>query len=175
MRFSIHVGNGRHHHHHHHHHHRLPHRRRNYSGGHGVNVSPGFKLFLCVVTFVIGLAIILFVNYRSNSEKNFIETSGIVVDYYVTYDYDSGYLYSEIVEFYVDGKKYIAQVDSSSSIPKHIGASMDVKYNPSNPNDVRVGGKREDIILYGIGGVFFVAGFLCVISCLKDRSKAKEE
>ena len=51
----------------------------------------------------------------------------------------------------------------------------DKPYNPSNPNDVRVGGKREDIILYGIGGVFFVAGFLCVISCLKDRSKAKEE
>jgi hypothetical protein len=126
------------------------------------------KFFVGLLFFVIGIAIFFFVDRASVSQKDFVKTYGIVVDYYEKYDND-GYTYSEIVEFEVDGQMYTCQASSSSSIPRHVGSEMEVIYNPKNPKDARVGVERDNLMLRIIGGVFGLAGLLSVFVGVKEK------
>lgn len=174
MRFSVHFGGGHHnhrhyhrpHHHYHHHHH----------GGGGIVISSSKGMIIMgVIILIIASALLFAGNHFANSTEGFIKTEGYVVDYHERWDSDSGYMYSEIVEYTVNGKTYTKSSSSSSTYPKSIGSKMTVEYNPRNPNDAVVGGTTRNIMIYVIGGIFALVGVFILVKGIKNGLTSKEE
>ena len=160
MRVSVHIG-GRNS--HHHKERRVPrnyhrHHRNNYSGGGGVS-SPKAGIIIGIV-FILFAALFGFLTYNNDMKrKDYIVTSGYVVDYYEKWDSSSGqYLWAEIVEYNVDGKVYEVTSSSSSSSPLPYGSRVNVYYNPVNPGVSVVNQKSNSIIMYVFCGIFGVVG-----------------
>ena len=179
MGFSIHIGGGGHHrppHRGHRHYHRPHHHHHHYHSGGGIVISSP-KGMIIMGIFVLAIAIMLFFvgNHFVNSTEGFIKTEGYVVDYHETWDHESGYMYTEIVEYTVNGQTYVKSSTSSSTHPKSIGSKMTVEYNPMNPKDAVVGGASRNIMIYVIGGVFGVVGLLVLIKGIKNGLASKDE
>ena len=168
MRVSFHIGGRpqRHRHHHRHYHHRRHHHHIHH--GPATPVGSGGRIVFGIITIIIAF-VVLFIGYRNQTRtEDFITTQGVVVDYHEKYDYDSGYLYSEIVVYEVDGVKYEHSSGSYSNIPRVIGSYMEVKYNPLNPKDAVVGSVSQNIFIYVIGGVFGLVGVILIFTGAKS-------
>ena len=133
-------------------------------------------------TIIAGLFIIIFaafcgfLGYKNQTRTNsFIQTTGIVVDYQETWSDESGYLYSEIVEFNVNGITYVCTSKSSSNYPKIIGSSMEVKYNPLNPKDAVAGSTSDSIVVYIICGVVGFAGIILIFKGIQGGTETIRE
>lgn len=138
------------------------------SGRGGVQSSSKSAIIIGIV-FLLFTALFGFIAYNdANKTKNYIEISGRVVDYYDKWDSSSGqYLYSEIVEYIVDGKVYEITTSSSSSVPLPFGSRVNVYYNPVNPGVAVVNKKSNTVIIYVFCGIFGVAGIAVLFSGIK--------
>lgn len=183
MRVNIHLGGGhrggpkrkekrvpRNHHHHHYYNHRS-------SRGSGITLTSGKgKFFFGLLFAAIALLFGFIVYSNDNKTKGYIEISGYVIDYNDRWDSSSGqYLYSEIVEYTVDGKVYECVSSSSSNIPLPYGSKVKVYYNPINPSVAVVNQKSSNVIAYVICGVIGAAGILIMFSGVKSLITGSDE
>lgn len=132
-------------------------RRRRGSGKVTVINKPWQSLLFCLIFLVVGIGLIIY-GINSNAtlkEKSarFIETQAIVVDY----DYNSDGLAAIVVEYEVNGNKYLKTSSSSSSSPKSIGSVVKIKYNPDNPNDM-IWNSNEGIFILIFGSICAIFG-----------------
>lgn len=176
MKVSVHLGGG---HHHSHAERRVPRNRHNYhhgrrsSGGGGgggtTNVtSPITKFFIGLIIIAIAAAVGFFIYSSENKTKDYIETSGYVIDYLDQWDSSGNqYMYTEIIEYTVDGKVYECTSGSSSNIPLPYGSRVTVYYNPINPGVAVVNQKAKNILVYVICGIFCVTGLGVMCSGIK--------
>ena len=175
MRISVHFGGRGHHGHGHRHYRRLHHRHCHNHGGGIVISSPKGMIIMGIILLAIATILFFAGNHFVNSTEGFVKTEGYVVDYHETWDRDNGYMYSEIVEYIVNGQTYVKSSTSSSTIPKPIGSKMTVEYNPRNPKDSVVGSASRNIMIYVIGGIFGIVGFFILIKGIKDGMSSKHD
>lgn len=143
--------------------------------------------FLCLgLGLVIGISI--YSATISAKLKNFIITTGTVIDYKVTTswtnsDHGAGpsqEAYAEIAEFEINGTIYTATNSiSSTSGVKNIGDTVQIAYNPENPNDcifITPNNKLALIIAFSIGIVFFIAaGCMLFGYCVRYKEWKKQK
>lgn len=147
---------------------RVPRNRRHYASrgvvGYNKTVSSPLGVFSFGLLFVAFTALVFFLLLNNvNKTKDYIETTGRVIDYVDHYSSSNDqYMYSEIVEYTVDGKVYEVTSSSSSTVPLPPGSRVKVYYNPVNPGVAVVNQKSTHIIGYVICGIMGVAG-LCVM------------
>ena len=145
-------------------------RRGGSSSSHGGSVIIG-------IVFIVFSLLFGFINYNNaNKTKDYIVTAGYVVDYYD--DWDSGsdqYLYTEIIEYTVDGKVYEVTNSSSSSTPLPYGSRVNVYYNPVNPAVAVVNQKSNNIIIYVFCGIFGFVGVVSLFAGIKDSFKGSRK
>lgn len=100
--------------------------------------SPRFKggIFLCIGTIVFLLSAY---NTLQNYRIYDAQTTGVVKGFYYNWRHSSrgissGWVYSPIVEYLVDGKVYqCSNTNSSLNPPYHIHEQIQVAYDPMNP------------------------------------------
>lgn len=86
------------------------------------------------------------------SNEDFEETEGVLIDYEVSYS-RRHYMYAMMIEYKVDGKKYLNIERISRNIKKKkVGSKVVVMYNKKNPIDssVKYDLKNEVIIFFSI-------------------------
>ena len=122
-----------------------------------------FLIIFIVLTAGIGTGVLV---YNENKAKGFVRVDAVVVDYKEKYDYDDDqWMYSEIVEYVVDGVKYRAANSVWTNMPKSRGKEIEVAYNPDNPSQC-VFVKSQNIfslvlfIMSGIGLIGLIAQFI---------------
>ena len=101
-------------------------------------------IWVGLLTFIIGSALLVFfgINLMSYLEKEetYVPTTGVVVGFDSKYVFrtDSGYVaFAPIVEYVVDGKTYSAVHKIYSNLPSYyIGETIELIYNPNDPEDV---------------------------------------
>lgn len=124
----------------------------------------GMFMFLMGALF---LGVIVFV---SNKEKGYVETKGVVVDYFEKYDYeDNVYMYKEIVKYTVNGETYTVTGSASSTHPKKIGSVVKIEYDPNNPEKAVFGAKERNWIFGVVGTVLLLGGPCMFVVGIKDR------
>lgn len=117
---------------------------------------------LAVIFAVIGGAILLVTQKKTDG---YVKTNAVVVDYVEKREYDRDdleykYMYSEIVEYTVDGVKYTAQNSAYTNVPKPIGRRIEIVYDPQNPSKC-VFIKNNNlfaIVFFVFSGVVILAG-----------------
>ena len=132
------------------------------------NKPTKLHLILAITCLIIGLGIIVGISFyeglKSIQINRFNITTGTVVDYkvfdfsYSNSNVHESYLYAEIAEFEVNGKKYtVTNSVDSSHITKNIGDSITIAYNPENPLDCVfiASSNKIFIILLALFGVLF--------------------
>ena len=116
----------------------------------------------------IGIGIFILVTYFSDKAKQTEETVAkiIRVDSEVETDtdgYDTRYYYP-VVEYTVADTKYENRLPDSgttNSTEYKVGDSIDINYNPNNPNEFSKKGSIGGLI----GGIFFIViGIIVVLS-----------
>ena len=118
--------------------------------------------------------------YKYNASKNYTKTVGIVYDYEYSEECDDDYYendgddefctMSEIVEYYVNVKRYTVVSDSKKEHPLFIGSRMEVKYNPNNPEEsIVVGFGSGNLTLIIIGAIFSLFGMLGIVVSIFKR------
>lgn len=114
-----------------------------------LNNKPSIGYLAFITAFLcLGLGLLIGISIYSVTIsaklKNFIITTGTVIDYKVTTswtnsDHGAGASkesYAEIAEFEIDGTIYtVTNSISSTSGVKNIGDTVQIAYNPENPND----------------------------------------
>ena len=156
------------HYHYHRHYHRVP-----------IKSPKGFILIGIVILIFTSLIACAFL-FTTNIFKTegYVETKGIIVDETSHFDYESGYMYSPIAEFEVNGEKYLVKSDSASSTPSFIGREVTIEYNVNNPKDARF--KQNTTLLRFLAIpiilIIMAAGVsLIVVGIKKLRNKDNEE
>ena len=141
-----------------------------------VNKSIKPKHMILIGLFAIAIsALIIWLNYsRQEEAKDYTETHGRVVDHDSRYD-DGSTIYSEVVEYNVNGSSYYCRSDSYSSFPKSIGSAMKVKYDENNPSKCLLENKTGNYIVYIVGGVFVVIGIGLVVLGLRGNHSSNNE
>lgn len=129
------------------------------------------KMIFGIIFLIIGLLVCWFKFSSDSKLSNYVEVNGRVVDYKM----NSDGLYGEIVEYEVNGSKYVVYSNSYSNIPKSIGSVVTVKYNPIAPSQAVLNKSSENILLYGIGGVFVVVGGIVLFLSLKEKKAIDNE
>ncbi len=143
-------------------------------------------VFLCLgVGLIIGISV--YGAIISAKLKNFIVTTGTVVDYKITTSWSgsnhgagsSVEAYAEIAEFEVDGTIYTVKNSiSSTGGVKNIGDTVQIAYNPENPNDcifITQNNKLGIIIGFVIGVVFCIfAGCMLIGYCVRYTEWKKQ-
>lgn len=141
------------------------------NGGATKQMGKKGKIILGAIFLIVGLLVCWFKFYSDGKTSNYVEVNGRVVDYKM----NSDGLYGEIVEYEVNGAKYIVYSNSYSNIPKSIGSVMSVRYNPSAPSQAVLNKKADYILIYGIGGTFAVVGGIVLVIGLKDKMMIESE
>ena len=132
-----------------------------------------FIIFFIVLTAGIGTGLLV---YNENKAKGFVRVDAVVVGYKQKYDYDDDQtMYSETVEYVVNGQKYTKQNPVWSSSPKRIGKTIEVAYNPDNPSQCEFV-KSQNIfslvlfIMSGIGAIGLVSQ---IVMDIKNKKNGK--
>ena len=143
-------------------------RRRRYGGvSVGTTISSSTsKILVAALLLFIAFTVLFFVINGKNRTAHYVEVQGRVVDYRIN---DDG-LYGEVVEYEVNGYRYIVYSNSYSSFPKNIGSSITVKYNPAAPSQAVLNTPSDNIVTYGIVLVFGVIGVILLVSGIRGKT-----
>ena len=124
--------------------------------------------FGAIVMILVALGVIAggiaYTVHKANKTKDYVEVESTVVDFAEVYHKGSHgskeLLYSEVVEYVVDGKAYRAQNTSSSNMPKKKGSKMTIAYNPNNPEEYTFpkSNVESSVFLFVFGAIFGIAG-----------------
>lgn len=112
-------------------------------------------------------------------DNNYIRIEATVVDIAEerVHDHRGGhkYLYAEVVEYTVNGKVYQAQNTSASNIPKNIGSTITVAYNPENPENCIFPSSNYSFVVlaFVMAAGFITAGAVCLSIEAKERKMKK--
>ncbi len=133
-------------------------------------------LMMCLGTgLIIGGTV-----YKQDTDKkldSWPHAEAVVVDYDSEYRRDSDgdrvIMYTEILEFEVDGETYKVKSNSSSNIRPRIGAVREIAYDPVNPrNFVEKSTTSIALIIFIIvGAAFAVGGPVLIVTSLVKRKK----
>ncbi|MEQ4675082.1 DUF3592 domain-containing protein [Providencia vermicola] len=136
-----------------------------------------FPIFLVIgLLFLVGTAFALYSGM--DMAKNGIKTTGIVTDLDISVSEDKSKTYFPIIEFTTLENQQIEFRSSmgSSSYRNSIGQSIDVLYNPANPQDAIIdslfGVYGLSIILGIFGGVFTLIGGIPVMLGITNKKKS---
>lgn len=137
-------------------------------------------MFVGLLFAVIGIAVLIgaiTVTAKHVSKLNsFTRIQATVVDWKYAGTSDNGdSMYSEIVEYSVNGKTYTAVNDSSSNVPNRIGSKMEIAYNPAHPEECVFVSSNTllIIVLFVIGVLFPVCGISLIAKYAKDYKNFK--
>lgn len=143
------------------------------SGSSGKPVGASGQILFGFVSILLASAIIFVAYLEDRRSQNYISITGVVDDYSVDYDRDSGEKYSEIAEYEVNGVKYRCTSNTSSSFPKSIGSEIEVRYDKNSPSVCLVGSKSQSTVVYVCGGLFIVVGICLILSGVKRKLSIK--
>ena len=121
----------------------------------------GFHIRGSAPKFVLGIIFFLFgsfflwqgFNSKIDGGNNYLKTTGQVVNY----ERSEGF-YREIIEYEVNGVKYVLYSSSYTERPRSIGTTVKVKYNPYIPSQAIVDNSSGRTVIFVIGGIFVVIG-----------------
>lgn len=113
---------------------------------------------------IIGAALLWFAvsTIKTYNEKSEIFKPAIAT--VVDYNQNSEGLQAIVVEYEVGGETYRKASNSYSNMPKSIGSTVEIKYNPLNPKDAIWVNDSTNIIMPLVGGLFVLVGFIIIIS-----------
>ena len=136
-----------------------------------------FPIFLVIgILFLIGTAFTL--NSGMDMAKNGIKTTGVITDLDISVSEDKSKTYFPIIEFTTQENQQIEFRSSmgSSSYRNSIGQSIDIIYNPANPQDAIIdsffGVYGLSIFLGIFGGVFTLIGGIPVLLGAASKKKS---
>ncbi len=139
------------------------------------NILAGI-LFLCIGVGLIAGSLI----YKQSTDKKLAawpHANAVVVDYDTEYKRDNNgdreIMYTEILEFEVDGKTYRVKSTSSSNIRPLLGTTREIAYDPVNPkNFVEKSTASIALIIFIIvGAAFAVGGPVLIVTSFVKRKK----
>ena len=135
-------------------------------------------IVIIAVTSIIGTVLLV---HNQNKTKGYVKTKGVVVDYKVKieHEYDDirgtyeKKMYSEVVEFKVNGVTYRAQNKVWTNSPKARGKEVEVIYNPNNPNECEFVKSQHfgSLVLYLMSGICLLALIAQIVSSVKFKHK----
>ena len=137
-------------------------------------------LIIAIVAMTIALGLIAggiaYAVVTANKTRDYVKTDAIVTDIVEVRVTDHNHggkktLYSEIVEYTVDGQTYSKQNTSASSLPKSKGSKITILYNADNPDDCvfKETTIANPVILIVLGVAFGIAGIALLRYYIKDR------
>ncbi|MDE7070802.1 MAG: DUF3592 domain-containing protein [Clostridia bacterium] len=138
-----------------------------------------FVIYALLSVMVVALAVIgiVVVVNNQNKTKGYVRVKAVVVDYRERFDYDDyEMMYSEIVEYEVDGFTYLGYNDVWTNVPKGIGKEIEIAYDPANPARC-VFVKSQNfmaIICFSISGISLLALILQVIMDMRAKRKSND-
>ena len=136
------------------------------------SMKPWQGILFGLIFAIIGAAVLWFAvsSIKTYNDKN--ETFKPVVATVVDYNQNDEGLQAIVVEYKVDGEIYRKASNSYSNMPKSIGSTVDVKYNPLNPKDAIWVNDSTNIVMPLFGGVFTLIGIIIMISsAIKMKNK----
>lgn len=137
-------------------------------------MKPWQGILFGLIFSIVGIVLLFFsvktITSYNQKNKTYTEITSVVVDY----AYDDEGLKAIIVEYKVDGKSYKKQSNSYSNMPKSKGAQVQLKYNPTDPNDVIWVNDSANIVLPLVGGLFTLVGFIVIVSSAKKMKDEKD-
>lgn len=146
----------------------------------GGDSSSTIFLIVAIVAIIISLGVIaggiMSAVNSAKVAKEYTEIQATVIDIVEVRVRDSEYggyktLYSEVVEYTVDGKTYTKENTSASNAPKSIGSKLKVLYNPDNPDECQFKGSvvSAPIFMFVLGGIFGIIGVVVLSNYIKSR------
>ncbi len=133
---------------------------------------------LIIATGLFAIAI-WFLSDTVSMDNEYIRIEATVVDIAEvrTHDHRGGYkyLYAEVVEYKVNGKVYQAQNTSASNIPKNVGSTITVAYDPANPEECFFVSSNYGFVIlaFVMAAGFTAAGGVCLSIEAKERKMEK--
>ena len=129
----------------------------------------------------------LYCGFNSARIKKYTQTTGTVIDYEVTiikghhsknHTSTTKKSYAEIAEFEVDGTTYTVtnQISTTYGV-KQIGDSVQIAYNPDDPNEcifITPSNNQAIIIIFALGVIFAIAGSFLLYYFINDYKKWKK-
>ena len=86
-------------------------------------------LLLSVIFLISGY---VFLQMNLYQVKHWIRTSAVVIEHREGFDEDA-IVYSEVVKFNLNGEDVIANTNFQSSLPKAVGKTIGILYDPEDP------------------------------------------
>lgn len=135
-------------------------------------------VIIMMYIFTIGIIVLgLYVyweNYKKSYLSGFQETIGTVANYKVYEEYDeerdvTTKKYADIIEFYVDGKKYERIGSELSEFKPQIGVEEKIMYNPVDPTDNVIKGDKSGLSICMIGIAFLILTFFIHVIILISK------
>ena len=133
-----------------------------------------FLVVFIALTAIIGAVILI---YNENKVKGYVRVDATVVGYEKRYDYDDEqWMYREKVEFIVDGKTYEATNEVWSNAPKSIGKTIEIAYDPNNPNNNEFVKSKNifSLVLFLMSGVGVIGLVAQVVMDVKAKKRKDE-
>ena len=121
-------------------------------------------IYLFTGLYFILEAAIRLMKYSFN--KNFIEIEGKLTKSISEYDAmtEHGYMsYTPVIEYYIDGKKFVAKTKFSYAFKHKEGNKIRLKYNPEKPDEIVL--KKDNVAVLSIilGIIFVILGVFHII------------
>ena len=126
---------------------------------------------LAILFILIGTGLLIFsfkeLNAYTQKNNNYTSTEAHVIKH----TYKNGKVSSVILEYTVGDNKYTIYSSSKSDCIKSYGSVVDVKYNPSNPEDVIFANRSINILIPVAALVLLSIGLSIIIVMLSDNVK----
>lgn len=140
------------------------------------NKNNRIMIILPVVFILVGLLVIFIAVFLKIQNSKFMKTA-IKADAEITKittsrDSDGDIRHSVDIIFYVNGKPYGGNLGEYNS-NMYEGKTIDLYYNPQNPNDYRTNSNIVTFIMIPIGVIFFAVGLLVLYPSIKSKSLEK--
>lgn len=135
--------------------------------------KPGFIIAFGIIFILAGIVTLYFAgrNIADRAYKNdfYVPVTGVVVDYAYSDDMDTQAI---IAEYEVDGNTYKKKSNNYSSLLQHIGTTVELKYDPSRPQDAIFAKDSGTIMVPLFGAVFVVMGGIIAFAGIKKMDQA---
>lgn len=126
--------------------------------------NPFINIIAGIILFLLGVFSLIVCLFGSSPEDYYINTTATVINY-VYNDYN---LNSEILEYTVDDVTYESYLDKYDDVLLEIGSSVDIMYNPDNPEEIVESDYQSDnttLLLFAV--VFVIMGLLLIIISIR--------